>query len=227
MSATSIRERPILMSGPMVQAILAGRKWQTRRVAKLPCDDSHEVCRVVDPTDGREFWRFSLSDGGATQCHDVLCPHGQPGDRLWVRETWAKPKPGFMGRDHDGSPIYRADYPPSTPTGFGPWKPSIHMPRWASRLTLEITEVRVERLRDITADDAIAEGIHDGRYDSGLGDGGKPGWCYGPGRYAGTPRHAFELLWDQINGGRPGCSWTDSPWVWALTFRRTDEEDAR
>lgn len=140
---TTVRERPILFSGPMVRAILEGRKTQTRRVLKNPDDG---VSTTIE--DGSPLY---CDDGGFW--HPRPCPYGQPGDRLWVREAHQLSPDG---------PIYRAtarEHGTYEPGGAGPWRPSIHMPRWASRITLEITDVRVERVQEITEDDAIAEGV--------------------------------------------------------------------
>ncbi len=156
-----MKERPILMSAPMVRAILAGSKTQTRR-----------ALRVQVP--GKS-----------------ACPYGMAGDRLWVRETFG----------HDGEPTsrqvaYRAD-------GEVPnirWIPSIFMPRDLSRISLEVTEVRVERVTDISEADAIAEGI--------------PAFITSP---STIPRQQYSTLWNSINGKG---SWDKNPWVWAVTFKR-------
>ena len=175
-----MKERPILFSAPMVRAILAGTKTQTRRVVK-PQPASVPGYR----------------EGDALNCNGkpVMCPHGHTGDRIWVREAHVIVGPGDIGYgitvDH---PVAR--YRATEPDLFvvGGWRPSIHMPRWASRITLEITGIRVERLNDISDDDAIAEGManDDAWYD-------------------------YMRLWEQING--PG-SWEANPWVWVISFKR-------
>ncbi len=206
-------DRPILFSGPMVRALLAGTKTQTRRIVKpRPAGDLRWggwiTCSTTREDEGKAMW----GEGDhLDRAHRVRCPYGQPGDRLWVRETFAHTHLG------DGSGMYV--FPVADPrTDYGgPWKPSIHMPRVASRITLEITEVRVERLQAISEADAKAEGITNGEHDPGIDKGGKPGWCYGQDKYAGTPRHAYELLWESING--PG-SWDATPWVWVVSFKR-------
>ncbi len=177
-----MKERPILFSGPMVQAILSGKKTQTRRVVKqkhLPF-----LANIVG----------GFLDGKWNQ---RPLPYGQPGDRLWVRETWAQD-------DEDGTIIYRAEDNEAVKawdqarheSGLSKynWRPSIFMPRLASRLTLEVVSVRVERLQDISEEDAIAEGT--------LAPFG--GWVGG-----------YQLLWESING--PG-SWDENPWVWVIDF---------
>lgn len=179
-----MKERPILFSAPMVRALLDGRKTQTRRVVKpQPTATREEAIRTYG-----KGGTFILEAG----FFGVRCPYGQLGDRLWVRETW-----GACA----GSPVYRADDNATCPDG-GRWKPSIHMPRWASRITLEVTGVRVERLQDISEEDAIAEGVPEQRGDP---------W-------------AFQCLWDSINGARERCSWAANPWVWAITFSRRTED---
>lgn len=191
------KERPILFSGPMVRAILAGTKTQTRRVAKLRDPSSTYVTRDDDG------WPVTADEAGVW--HRDICPYGQPGDRLWVRETWGRRPEG------PGGIIYRAEWTledEQLEIRDWPWRPSIHMPRWASRITLEITETRVERLQAISKDDAKAEGIAPfaARYPEGFD---RDGYIAG-----------FAQLWDSINCKRPGCTWSDNPWVWALTFRR-------
>jgi hypothetical protein len=132
----------------------------------------------------------------------AMCPYGQPGDRLWVRETW-KPHPDPV----NNSPIiYKATDGGCWPDL--PWRPSIHMPRWASRITLEIADIRVERLHDISVADCIAEGAAGGH-------GAIPGYAY-----ATTPLEHYRHIWGSING--PG-SWAVNPWVWVLEFKMIDK----
>jgi len=182
---SELKERPILFSAQMVRAILAGSKTQTRRAVK--------PSRKFDPD-----WQFT-SPGIARY---TACPYGQPGDRLWVRE-------GFSG------PHYREAFPPSlwyeldeihywadgNPVD-GDWtrpRPSIHMPRWASRILLEVVYVRVERLQDITAEDCWAEGVpHSPDVD---------------------PVHEYMELWESINGAG---SWSANPWVFVISFQRVE-----
>lgn len=214
-----MRERPILFSGPMVRAILAGSKTQTRRIAKP----------VKHPDLG------NLYDAGALVLEhepqhviDRACPYGQPGDRLWVRESFMDLRgTGVEHYDGDGCRqryAFAADSPPGsyadeTRKDYGlKWKPSIHMPRSACRLVLEITGVRVERLHKISEADARAEGCPftwDGKqYEPPPPE--VDSWQ----RYG---RASFSLLWSQINGAD---SWKANPWVWVVEFRvlhpRTD-----
>lgn len=195
-SGRAMIERPILFPDAMVRAILAGTKTQTRRVRKL----------------------IRVRDGMGTI--PLLCPYGAPGDRLWVRECFA-----LSQRDPEDSevsmrdpqwwdpPVYRADYAGGEWSRFEddrhvpippPWRPSIHMPRWASRLSLEITSVRVERVQSISEEDARAEGVDALAGRAGVSDA----------------RGAFCALWDSINVESPGCSWAANPWVWVVGFRR-------
>ena len=180
-----MKERPILFSGAMVRAILEGRKTVTRRVVKPQPDF---LGSMTDPT-------TPFKTLGAGLHGQIVCPYGKPGDRLWVRETFA-----VYGDEKMAAIHYRADRPHHVgQKGMG-YKPSIHMPRWASRILLEITAVRVERLQDINRGDAMAEG------------------CPFPNMAAGPdPRQWFAELWQEINGAE---SWAANPWVWVVEFNR-------
>lgn len=184
--------RPILFSGPMVRALLAGNKTQTRRVIKP----------VQPRADG--MW-----PAGRNPVPD--CPYGKPGDLLWVRESWAKAKIAQAGQEWV---VYR-DGDSRTDFG-GPWKPSIHMPREANRITLEITAVRVERLHDITEADAIAEGATRLAVDADYGTFHRSD--------TGTYKTGFLGLWRHINGAE---SLEANPFVWVVEFlvhpRNVDE----
>lgn len=212
-----MKERPIIFSTTMIQAILAGNKTMTRRVVK-----KNEAGRVQ--LKGRNW---HIDDPNAT----LACPYGQPGDMLWVRETWADVNtpdgPAILYRAsgdyqhwHDFSETFGPDY------GAGPsmdyeaypalytmwwedllagepghgWKPSIHMPKWAARIWLKVVGVRVERLQDISEREAIAEGIENPWRDN-------------------SPRTDFAILWDSINVDR-GYDWSKDPWVWVVEFER-------
>ncbi|HCF4116097.1 TPA: hypothetical protein NIE12_000942 [Pseudomonas aeruginosa] len=202
MSAEKPRERPILFNDQMVRAILEGRKTVTRRVVKPQPDF---LGSMVDPNTP-----FKTLDAGLHA--RITCPYGEPGDRLWVREAWAADAQVDAIAPSDlsqGEPIwYPADLSVRQ-TGCsmiskGRVRPSIHMPRWACRILLEITAVRVERLQDISNDQAIAEGIDT-----------HPMGFYGNGCI--TAGGAFLELWESINGdGR----WAANPWVWVVEFRR-------
>lgn len=233
-----MRERPIIMGADSVRAILAGTKSQTRRV--VTCLGGNRGGPVTEKT-GVLYWRPGEEDptrwcgcDGLGSLGWVRCPYGVVGDRLWVREAWAGLDELADGTSPDPPQTigYRADH---TAVVFGAglvprpadtrhwnwehssvrWRPSIHMPRWASRLTLEIASVRVERVQSITEADARAEGVALGQrpcsYVGRCNSGRCPAHNYVP---------AFAALWDSINGARPGCSWADDPWVFAISFRR-------
>ena len=196
-----MKERPILFSAPMVRAIIEGRKTQTRRVVKPVGNDDAFV--LLDH--GTGFWPYRSDDGESSITADGneaphYCPYGQPGDRLWVREAfhgyhWDQPRA-----------VYRADgecqrvRTQIESYEVGRWTPSIHMPRWASRITLEVVCVRVERLNDISVSEAIAEG-YDGSVDDPIDPSVK--W--------------YAQLWESINGSG---SWAANPWVWVVEFKR-------
>lgn len=207
--------RPILFSGPMVRAILAGKKVQTRRVVK----DVSADCELMLPA-GDAWWQQCYRDGsGAIHSKSWLtkCPYGMIGDLLWVRETWcmAGPDGTYDAAPADGRPcwpdalpmeqraFYRATEPGIDVEDGGGWVPSIHMPRWASRITLEITNIRAEKLQKISDLEARMEGVDP------TTSGGVMG-C----------KRGFMDLWDSINSKRPGCSWSDNPWVWVVEFRK-------
>ncbi|WNC90914.1 hypothetical protein RI103_06075 [Paraburkholderia sp. FT54] len=219
-----MKERPILFSGPMVRALLDGSKTQTRRVVKLPHNNRLGVWEPTTfggPNDGHTAEGDTVPLQGAiwhTRTGDsLMCPHGQPGDRLYVRETHEVNRIGFeegpnTPARHYAGVKYQADdgraefsisqalYRNLDSKESRGWTPSIHMPRWASRITLEVTGVRVERLHDITDADALAEGVD--RTNTSI-----PGYA----------RERFVRLWTSINGNE---SWTADPWVWVVEFKR-------
>lgn len=206
----AVTERPILFGAPMVRAILGGTKTQTRRVVK-PCKDRDigcelSCCELAGEVNGGEF-------------RNAYC---EPGDRLWVREAFIHEPADYCWEAsvsipcRPASTVYRADQEGDT-RGAG-WKSSIHMPRSLSRITLEVTGVRIERLRDISEADAIAEGVHsDPRC---RGDDDAAGFHrIGAVRDDSFPIARYAVLWESING--PG-SWDQNPWVWVIEFKRTD-----
>jgi hypothetical protein len=239
-----MKEHPIIFSGPMVQAILDGRKSVTRRVIKPqpPSWITHGRYRCFGATDDLP-WEL-CSDEGASAGF-VRCPYGKPGDRLWVRETWAiaywegaEYQVDYgTGIEHDAWPVsydgslaelaqnpppdwhivYRAECATSAEIETFKWRPSIHMPRWASRITLEVIGIRVERVQDITEPDAIAEGVGYGyQMNAGWPDYGhiEDGICT---LTQDTAVMSFATLWDSINAKR-GYSWDSDPWVWVVEF---------
>lgn len=228
------KDRPILFNADMVRALLDGRKTQTRRVMKpqpeptpddypgpkghwWPCNTVQSMVHIEDEVqNGKEWSGFAAA----------ICPYGQAGDRLWVRETFA-----YAGEEGttDGAP--NDDWRPANPSFLpeihrcwyratdghsadGFWKPSIHMPRWASRITLEIVSVRVERLKQISERDALQEGIglvlaDDWPDPKAMSEA-----------VAKSRRAGFKLLWESINGAE---SWTANPWVWVVEFKRVED----
>ncbi|EAA7139127.1 hypothetical protein E1676_24755 [Salmonella enterica subsp. enterica serovar Beaudesert] len=209
-------ERGMIFNAEMVNAILSGRKTQTRRPIKWK---QTRFTEIAERDDGSLWpWAEDCERGG-----DIwfACPYGEIGDRIWVRETWQ------VIHDHidESSHVEDRTYAPSIPKekdrywhtvyaehfgdesredrGF-PWRPAIHMPRWASRILLEITDVRVERLRDLSEEDAKSEGIIPSA------GGVLPGWEY---------RINFRDLWMDIYGTD---NWEANPWVWVIEFKRVE-----
>jgi hypothetical protein len=235
-----VKERGILFSAPMVRAVLreVDPKTQTRRLVKpqpahgcryeMNGAGTHALHLADEPTmpGGLRF----VPPTPTSRDHRLACPYGQPGDRLWVKETWYDDFQRQPGEAHemnvdrlDDGRIegieYRASHDcanfeagcPCNPDGDGKrseWRPSIFMPRWASRITLEVTSVRVERLQDITEEDALAEGVPPLRAIAG----GIEIPC------APRYRDGFRQLWDAINGDR--ATWASNPWVWVVGFKR-------
>lgn len=218
------RFRPVLMSGGMVRRILAGRKTQTRRIFDDGSRRRKDGARLLPEL----LVQLARDEGG----YGSLCPYGGPGDRLWVRETWAS-VPSAQTRMHDRGPgiwpgvdgrpstpdvdsdlrsvIYRADGEFVSSSGERhDWRPSIFMPRWASRLTLDVVAVRLERLHEISPEDCLAEGLEDpdGRY----------GW------HPETAVNWYRKLWEKLHGTG---SWETNPWVWVVEFRPLESTKER
>lgn len=237
-----MKERPILFSGPMVKAILDGTKTQTRRVMKPQAEQVKHPIWVVAIDE--PLWFLSGYNG---ETYEYRCPYGLPGDRLYVRETFrhfgnlyrhgmvyeqvlyqtddaAREIPYFHTGDGKINPPVRKWWN----TGKYPWTTARYMPRRYSRIDLEITEVRVERVQEITEDDARAEGAKPCFWYTGGGrlPESEHRNLAGPGlksQLEGTPatswRNGFANLWDSINAKR-GFGWDENPWVWVITFRR-------
>lgn len=216
MNAPQVRERGILFSGPMVRAILAGRKTQTRRAVKPSVRGAKGVGAYT--IDGVVDDLVNLDeDGDPIDAPSIRCPYGAPGDRLWSRETHA---PRYFD---DGRTAYRADW--TAPDGLPEpkWTPSILMPRWASRITLEITGVRVERAHDISDADIAAEGV-DAEAVEALWQGATRTRRFEAGylkdkyfsHIDGWPKAQWAAAWTLINGR---ASWDANPWVWVVEFK--------
>jgi hypothetical protein len=192
-----VKERGMIFNSEMVRAILDGRKTQTRRPVKFPVHDKNLGCELA----GNEL-AGELSAGNY-----LNSAFGKQGDRIWVRETWAR-----YNIDQDSYDMaYRATPPEDWPEE-GKWRPSIHMPRWASRILLEITGVRVERLNAISQEDAQDEGMELTGWRPTYSDPDSGGEVW-------TPYDNFARLWDSIYGEG---SWKVNPWVWVIEFKRVE-----
>lgn len=213
-----MRERPILFSAPMVRAILDGRKTQTRRVVEPPrgWGERYPNCDPYSMPPSVWWWDGVHDHVGVRQ----ECPFGVPGDRLWVREEWwYYDQAAFDARDIEGV-VYRADQSDASlrderrlvKRKEDRWCSPIHMPRWASRITLEVVSVRVERVQAVSHDDAVSEGMSAGV------------WRAGDGAHRRSPLGSnavkrFAILWDELNFAR-GYGWDANPWVWRIEFKR-------
>jgi len=202
---TEVKERPILFSGPMVRAILDGHKTQTRRIiTPQPVFDGYWWSHKDYSTNGEESFREGMPFFGK-------CPHGQQGDRLWVRESCCSD--GWSvhyaaDNDHREFGDSRCDDVIKLhhyAGGFSKQVPSIHMPRWASRIDLEIVGLRVERLNQITPEDAVSEGIEAFAAEHKL---------------TGYWTTAFSRLWSTIHAADGSNGWAANPWVWVVEFRK-------
>ena len=236
----SDKERPIIFSAPMVRALLSGEKTQTRRVVKLK--------------NGQYIPPSKSADGPGWAQMLRSCPYGQPGDRLWVRETFQYRGASYDGHGIDESEWFRCygaggaadNWDPDYPHGWWPtphmnvkkldaadeqegegvtgWVtkriPGIHMPRWASRITLEVTSVRVERLNDISESDCWAEGIEEAMYD--FDDAAQIDMPNRLGCCIEDAKPLYALLWEQINGKG---SWDANQWVWVVEHKRIAQEE--
>lgn len=207
----------------MVRSILEGRKTQTRRIVRVPQEVTSEggssFTSMAGPDPNGDFhaWMTEYPEDGSAILH---CPYGQPGDTLWVRETFTFAITDYGTGEVEGV-LYRADpmYDDCSPGDISwRWSPSIHMPRWASRQTLRILDVRVQRLQEITEEDARHEGLYT------EWDGTRSWFGRGVADPAMTPhaRLVFPGVWDSINGKR--APWESNPYVWALTFEKITAE---
>jgi hypothetical protein len=215
-------EHPILFSTTMVKAILDDKKTKTRRVIKPQPDHCHrDIINKLQPYDQADWDRLIPQIGDK----EIKCPYGKVGDVMWVRETWKyyEKAVGHGENFHVKKFLaYKADadnvgIQKSCEWYEGKWKPSIHMPRKACRIRLKITDIRIERLQDITEEDAKAEGVS---YESAIDCNGW-GPTYNDPDSGGYPiyKAGFEYLWDSINKDR-GYGWDTNPWVWVVSFER-------
>ena len=228
-----MKERPIIFSAPMVRALLDGTKTQTRRVVKP--EGAHHLFQFrgttaaagADEPTGEWGW---CGSSNVVNKH-IRCPYGKPGDRLWVRETHSiGPGHGVHLEPSESAGALRFPHVTYAADGaverreerwsgaFATSRPSIHMPRWASRITLEVTGVRVERLQDISETDAQSEGC-DGLHWDGI-EGKAADLIDWPLKSSTRPfANDYAVLWESING--PG-SWDENPWVWVIEFERIE-----
>lgn len=213
-AAVATRERPVMFSAESVRAILDGTKTQTRRVISMPKVGGAEWSATLD-----ESPDYLGCLGVTWQGYGLItwdsCLYGQPGDHLRVREAWATAReydtlsPAQLSTD---APIwYLADG--DKPQWAGKTRSPLFMPRWASRITLEVVNIRVERLQHISNDDARAEGVEPESvevYED----------AYGDAHYVDDYQTPFEAHWESINRKRKGCAWADNPYVWVVDFKR-------
>ena len=236
----TVRERPIIFSCESVRAILDGRKTQTRRLCKRALDHEGEAAKSIHADGSGLGWiawfgPFEVSAEETVKrypgAEGFPCPHGVPGDRLWVRETWGDADHYYQGHVNDWPSVvayathdaiqFDADPPRSIPASdlaswnwdVMKWRPPIFMPRDFSRIDLEITDVRVQRLQDITEGDAKAEGVETEFRTVVMRNDGGPGY-----RIPNSYRGGFANGWNHINGKR--ATWESNPWVWAIAFDR-------
>lgn len=223
-----MKQRPIIFNEYQVRALLDGSMTQTRRIMKVQPSEHFTPMNMALETDYEAHWytpgivdkhgylQPSKHDvfGVASEDEGYTCPFGAVGDCIWVRETWNK---------YGGLVTYRADYDwiedmkkeMACHASYPKWHPSIHMPRWASRILLEITDVRVERLNDISQEDAQAEGMELTGWRPTYSDPDSGGEVW-------TPYDNFALLWESIYGEE---SWQSNPWVWVIEFKRIEAGD--
>ncbi|HCT5932486.1 TPA: hypothetical protein OT246_002679 [Klebsiella pneumoniae] len=232
-----MKERGMIFNSEMVRAILDGRKTQTRRIMKVqPESNQLGLLLITDSTKhsdiGKYHWAESNATGNHVRSKLFSSPFGAVGERIWVRETWAE-----AGASAPDLKLYRANYPEHVPSIYENvppaeeirWTPSIHMPRWASRILLEITGVRVERLNAISEEDAQREGVHTEVWDQTVvarnyaaRDEFFQFWSEDMPHYVEMNqlyRSSFRSLWESIYGAE---NWQANPWVWVISFKRVE-----
>lgn len=219
-----MRERPILYTAAMVRARRDGRKTQTRRLVRqaLEPPQGHPAASIHPDGSGTgwvAWWPRPVSAEETKRrypgAQGFRCPHGVPGDHLWSRETWAAPHQFDSYKPREIPPGTRVHYRASWDGASGLlWRPSMFMPRWASRGLDEVVEVRAQRVQDISEEDALAEGFALG---SATGRVALSHGSFHIGPVWPNARAAYRELWDEINGKR--APWASNPWVWAITFK--------
>lgn len=206
-----MKERPILFSIPMVRALRAGKKWQTRRAVRLWQGNDADKAGYLRYDETTAQW-FQYGAGGVWCA--VKCPFGVRGDRLWVRETWTIEDCGAHVSVKaeawpTGFPMGRVQYVADDPNAhYWNKRPAIFMPRWACRMVLEVVDTRIERLHACSPEDAMAEGV---------------GWNRPAGEKVENPVACYEAIWEAINGVG---TWANNPWVWVIDFRRISDAKA-
>ena len=218
--SNQVKERPIIFSGEMVKAILDGKNTMTRRVVKSNFINHYKHAHIIRQStdkkrEGKAYFYYKPCSGMVLSSQLVSNPYGKVGDRLWVRETWQEIGPDCLL-------TYKATYPSdlyakrpeleNVPPLAGLkergylWKSPMFMPRWASRILLEITDIKVERLQDISCEDAVKEGFSD-KKPSGMQPAMMP-----------NPKADFRNYWDSLNT-KKGYPWSSNPWVWVVEFK--------
>ncbi|HHN8585155.1 ASCH domain-containing protein [Klebsiella quasipneumoniae] len=218
-----MKERGMIFNAEMVRALLDGRKTQTRRIIKDCTVGRDPISKFIKI--GKKFIGCYPED--VPELIRECCPYGVPGDRIWVRETWAE-----AGASAPDLKLYRANYPEHVPSIYENvppteeirWTPSIHMPRTASRILLEITGVRVERLNAISEEDAQAEGVGTAVWFAAKGIPESEWKSLGEhGAMQASYINRFATLWESIYGEE---SWKANPWVWVIEFKRVEGGEA-
>lgn len=243
MQGNEKRQRPILFAAAMVRAIIEGRKTQTRRVLDPQPPPPGVVQRIagidyswIAPRAPSVIWRPAGPVWAVRQAMgrepELVCRYGRPGDRLWVQEAHAfawrvgdKVLVKYTADRAERCVALTADEEQKLDARRSPLtrqQPGRFLYRSCSRITLEVTEVRVQRLQEISEEDALVEGVERLIADGGWRNYGLTDLSYESNQYWATARESFQSLWDSINGARPGCSWSDSPWVWAITFKKAE-----
>lgn len=213
----------ILFSTPMVQAIMDGRKTQTRRTVKTPRHKLAAGFKINSTMYGSHKWPEAIDEnerGLEGNGCNMECPYGKPGDILWVRETWQEL---VLSYPNPQKYVYSANVcSPGVDKPSTGWRPSIHMPFEACRIFLKVKSVRVERLQDISEDDAQAEGVDNWTWKDMATPQNWMDYMNPKGQPHFSAYDSFVSLWDSINGPD---SWDENPWVWVIEFERVNKQD--